>query len=157
MFLLKHLLSFLFIVSYLDMGKGKAAPKDVHIHLYGLDQELAKDDALGETEAGMFGWIQSNIRFMHPFFKVETMKTTIKQTWGRVQIEIFLCLMVESTMALINKSQTPISKISKKLKPTLINRMWNRQLITDNNVNGAMNQSKKIPEKKCIFKRKVQI
>ena len=81
MFLLKHLLSFLFIVSvYLDLGKGKAAPKDVHLHLYGLDQELAAaDNALGETEAGMFGWIQSYIRFMHPFFKVMTTKTQISR------------------------------------------------------------------------------
>ena len=82
MFILKHLLSFLFIVSCMDMGKGKAAPKDVHIHLHGLDQELAAaDDALGETASGMFGWIQSNITFLHPFFKVVTMETSpIKQT-----------------------------------------------------------------------------
>ena len=66
-------------MSYLDMGKGKAVPKDAHIHLYGLDQELAKDVALGETEAGMFGWIQSYVRFMLTFFKVETTKTTITQ------------------------------------------------------------------------------
>ena len=52
MFLLKHLPSFLVIVSYLNMGE--AAPKDVHIHLHGLDKELAKDNALGETE-GVFG------------------------------------------------------------------------------------------------------
>ena len=78
MFLLKHLLSFLCIVSvYLD--RGKAAPKDVHIHLYGLDEELEKDDALGETEIGKFGWIQSYVRFMHPFFKVMTTKTAITQ------------------------------------------------------------------------------
>ena len=78
MFLLKHLLSFLSIVS-VCLDRGKAAPKDVHIHLYGLDEELEKDDALGETEIGMFGWIQSYIRFMHPFFKVMTTKTQISR------------------------------------------------------------------------------
>ena len=50
MFLLKPFLSFLLILSFLEMGK--AAPKDVHIHLHGLNKELAKAGAGG----GMLGW-----------------------------------------------------------------------------------------------------
>ena len=53
MFLLKNVLSYLFIVTSLDMGE--AAPKDVHIHLHGLNKELAKADTLGETENGKLG------------------------------------------------------------------------------------------------------
>ena len=43
MFLLKPLMSLLFIATFQDMGE--AAPKDVHIHLHGLNKELAKADA----------------------------------------------------------------------------------------------------------------
>ena len=53
MFLLKPLTSFIFIATFHDLGE--AAPKDVHIHLHGLNKELAKADALGRSESGTFG------------------------------------------------------------------------------------------------------
>ena len=53
MFLLKYSISYLFIVTFLDLGE--AAPKDVHIHLHGLNKEMAKADALGRSESGTFG------------------------------------------------------------------------------------------------------
>ena len=53
MFLLKSFMSFLFIATFHDLVE--AAPKDVHIHLHGLDKELAKADALGRSESGTFG------------------------------------------------------------------------------------------------------
>ena len=49
MFLLKALMILLFIATFQDMGE--AAPKDVHIHLHGLNTELAKAGAGG----GMLG------------------------------------------------------------------------------------------------------
>ena len=48
MFLLKYSISYLFIVTFLDLGE--AAPKDVHIHLHGLNKELDKADAYGDSE-----------------------------------------------------------------------------------------------------------
>ena len=48
MFLLKPIMSLLFIATFQDMGE--AAPKDVHIHL-NLSEELAKAGAVG----GMLG------------------------------------------------------------------------------------------------------
>ena len=53
MFLLTPLMSFLFVVTFLDMGE--AAPKDVHIHLHGLKKELAKADAVGGSDSGKLG------------------------------------------------------------------------------------------------------
>ena len=53
MCLLKPLMSFVFIATFHVLVE--AAPKDVHIHLHGLNKELAKADALGRSESGMFG------------------------------------------------------------------------------------------------------
>ena len=44
---------FLFFATCHDIGE--AAPKDIHIHLQGLNKELSKADNLGETESGKFG------------------------------------------------------------------------------------------------------
>ena len=50
MFLLNPFMGFIFIAIFHDMGE--AVPKDVHIHLHGLNKELAKAGAGG----GMLGW-----------------------------------------------------------------------------------------------------